>query len=73
MTPSELACSWYGHELMELTFRTPRLGAGLGDSKFTISQTCSRCGGVWEQKITGGLAYLACEEYEHGLLDIRLA
>ena len=73
MTPSELACSWYGHELKELTFRTPRLMAELGDSKFTISQTCQRCGRVWEQEISGASAHAACEEYAHGLLDIRLA
>lgn len=73
MNPSELACAWYGHELTELTFRTPRLGAGLDDSKFTISQTCCRCGGVWKQEISGSLAHAACEEYAHGLLDIQLA
>ena len=73
MNPAELACRWYGHQLQGFSIRTPRHWDGLEDDKFTISQTCQRCGRVWEQKISGSLAHASCEDYAHGQLDIRLA
>ena len=72
MRPAELACRWYGHLVVGFDLRTPRCWEGLDDDQFTISQTCQRCGRSWEQQISGSLAHAACEEYEHGLLDIRL-
>lgn len=53
MTPAELACRWWGHEVKDLVVRTPKKRTRRGDLQFFVSQTCQRCGATREDRVVG--------------------
>ena len=57
INPSELMCKWFGHEIKDLTVRTPNRRTVTGDLQFFVSQTCQRCGATREDQVIGNQPY----------------